>query len=150
MTGYALDGRSIRCLHCGRTSYNPSDVRERYCGFCHRFHEDDAMTDKAEIHRLAQELARKLTDEGKLIKAGWVVFEGMVLPQSASQAQRDDMEIAFFAGAQHLFGTMISIMEEGEEPTEKDMNRMDQINAELNRFAELMKANMEAMRGTKQ
>lgn len=108
------------------------------------------MTDKAEIHRLAQELGRKLTDEGKLIKAGWVGFEAMVMPASASEAQRDDMEIAFFAGAQHLFATMMSIMEEGVEPTANDMNRMNQIDAELDRFAELMKANMEAMRSAKQ
>jgi hypothetical protein len=26
---------SIVCPCCGRTSYNPHDVREGYCGFCH-------------------------------------------------------------------------------------------------------------------
>jgi len=30
----------IRCLRCGRVSYNLNDVRERYCGACHRFHDD--------------------------------------------------------------------------------------------------------------
>jgi hypothetical protein len=34
------DGRAIRCLACGLTSYHPRDVAEKYCGFCHRFHED--------------------------------------------------------------------------------------------------------------
>lgn len=34
----AADGKSIRCLRCGRTSYNPDDVQYRYCGCCHRFH----------------------------------------------------------------------------------------------------------------
>jgi hypothetical protein len=28
---------SITCPHCRRTSYNAHDIRERYCGFCHRF-----------------------------------------------------------------------------------------------------------------
>lgn len=28
----------IRCLVCGRTSWNPNDVRARYCGSCHAFH----------------------------------------------------------------------------------------------------------------
>ena len=28
---------SITCLHCGKTSYNPNDIREKYCGYCHRF-----------------------------------------------------------------------------------------------------------------
>jgi hypothetical protein len=26
---------SITCPDCGRTSYNPNDVREGYCGHCH-------------------------------------------------------------------------------------------------------------------
>lgn len=30
---------SITCLTCKRTSYNLNDIRERYCGACHKFHE---------------------------------------------------------------------------------------------------------------
>jgi hypothetical protein len=30
--------RSITCLTCHRTSYNPGDVLNRYCGFCKKFH----------------------------------------------------------------------------------------------------------------
>lgn len=30
---------SITCPQCGRTSYNPNDVRERYCGNCHQYHD---------------------------------------------------------------------------------------------------------------
>jgi hypothetical protein len=26
---------SITCPECRRTSYNPNDIREGYCGFCH-------------------------------------------------------------------------------------------------------------------
>lgn len=33
---------SIVCLHCGRQSFNPTDVAEKYCGQCHRFHGDPA------------------------------------------------------------------------------------------------------------
>lgn len=31
--------RSITCPQCGLTSYNPNDIRERYCGRCHQWHE---------------------------------------------------------------------------------------------------------------
>jgi ribosomal protein L37E len=31
----------IRCLTCGRTSYHPEDVRHKYCGHCHIFHDKD-------------------------------------------------------------------------------------------------------------
>lgn len=34
------DGKSITCLRCKRTSFNPNDVEQRYCGFCHVFHDD--------------------------------------------------------------------------------------------------------------
>lgn len=34
----AKDGGSIKCLCCGRTSHNPRDVSERYCGWCHAWH----------------------------------------------------------------------------------------------------------------
>lgn len=30
---------SITCPRCGRTTYNPNDIRERYCGHCHAWHE---------------------------------------------------------------------------------------------------------------
>ena len=33
---------AIRCLECGRTSYHPGDIQEKYCGNCHKFHEDGA------------------------------------------------------------------------------------------------------------
>lgn len=30
---------SITCPRCGRTSWNPNDVLNRYCGACHLFHD---------------------------------------------------------------------------------------------------------------
>jgi hypothetical protein len=35
------DGISIICVRCGMTSHNPSDVAEKYCGFCHTFLEQE-------------------------------------------------------------------------------------------------------------
>lgn len=34
--------KSITCLDCNRTSYNLNDVRHRYCGHCHVFHDEHA------------------------------------------------------------------------------------------------------------
>lgn len=31
---------SITCTTCHRRSYNDNDIREKYCSFCHVFHED--------------------------------------------------------------------------------------------------------------
>jgi hypothetical protein len=30
---------SITCPRCGRTSYHPKDISEKYCGACHLFHD---------------------------------------------------------------------------------------------------------------
>jgi hypothetical protein len=32
---------SITCPFCGKTSYHPKDIEERYCGHCHRFRTED-------------------------------------------------------------------------------------------------------------
>jgi len=42
-----LNDTAIRCLLCGRTSYNANDVAERYCANCCVFHDDLAT-----VHRL--------------------------------------------------------------------------------------------------
>lgn len=34
------DRLSIVCPRCGRRSWQPEDVRQRYCGACHRWHDD--------------------------------------------------------------------------------------------------------------
>jgi hypothetical protein len=33
----------IVCPKCGMVSHNPNDVRERYCGNCHSFHDQMAI-----------------------------------------------------------------------------------------------------------
>jgi len=36
------EGQAIKCLTCGHTSWHPDDVRQRFCGYCKVFHEDEA------------------------------------------------------------------------------------------------------------
>ncbi len=79
-------------------------------------------------------ISRKLTDEGKLIEIGWQGMRLLVIPPSASPTQVDEMRKAFFMGAQHLFASIMAIMEAGEEPTDKDMDRMTLIYNELEAF----------------
>jgi hypothetical protein len=39
ITNVHTGAKSIRCDTCGLTSHNSNDVKNLYCGFCHRFHE---------------------------------------------------------------------------------------------------------------
>lgn len=89
--------------------------------------------------RLLQEISRKLTDEGKLIEAGWMALRYTMIPENASTLQLSEMRKAYFAGAQHLFASILSILEPGAEATDKDLMRMTQIHEELDQFVAQMK-----------
>jgi len=77
---------------------------------------------------------RKLLDQGKVIEAGWLGF-AMIVLKDASAVQKSEMRLAFYAGAQHLFASIMTGLEEDAEPTDADMRRMDNIRAELDTFA---------------
>jgi hypothetical protein len=88
------------------------------------------MADKAFLERLSRELA----DKGKLIEAGWVGLRVACDLHDAPKQQLDEMRNAFFAGAQHLFASIMAILDPGSEPTDKDLERMDLIDRELKAF----------------
>jgi hypothetical protein len=77
-------------------------------------------------------VAKKLADDGKLIEAGWVGLK-FAIPKDAPQVQVDEMRLAFMAGAQHLFASIMGILDPGEEPTDADLRKMDLIAAELDK-----------------
>lgn len=86
-------------------------------------------------------LSRKLADDGKLIEAGWVGFRLACFPPhgNAPAHQLEEMHNAFMGGALHLFSSIMSILDPGEEPTEADLKRMSLIDAELRAFGEVLK-----------
>jgi len=86
------------------------------------------------VKEVVDKLCRELTDKGKLIEAGWISLKLTTLPADAPQVQLDEMRNAFFAGAQHLFGSITGILEPDAEPTENDLKRMDLIDKELREF----------------
>ena len=88
---------------------------------------------------LLDDLARKLIDAGKLIEAGWIGLRLAAVDEDASEKQLDEMRFAFFAGAQHLLGCLMGVMDEGTEPTEADLRRMSNVQKELDEFVEEMK-----------
>ena len=85
------------------------------------------------------DLSRKLADDGKLIRAGFISMRAMAIPRDAPQDQIDEMENAFMAGAQHLFGSIMSFLDDDDDPTEGDLLRMDLIDKELRDWIEKYK-----------
>lgn len=90
------------------------------------------MNDKQQ--RVHDEIAKRLTDDGKLIEVGWAAMRFYVLPTDAPATQIDEMRKAFFMGAQHLYASIMAVMDEDREPTDADMNRMSLIHNELEAF----------------
>ena len=88
------------------------------------------MADRAYLERLTRELA----DSGKLIEAGWVGLRIACELEDAPAIQLEEMRNAFFAGAQHLFGSIMTVLDPGSGPTDKDLERMDLIDRELREF----------------
>jgi hypothetical protein len=89
---------------------------------------------KEKARQLANVATKEFTDKGLIIEAGWQSLRIMAIPENAHQTQIDEMRNAFFCGAQHLFASIMSVLDPGEEPTEKDFERMDLIHKELDRF----------------
>jgi len=88
-----------------------------------------------ETKRIALALQKELADQGKLVEGGWAAFAHICFNESTPQEQRVEMRKAFFAGAMHLFQSIMGVMDADREPTEHDMIIMSKINDELEGWA---------------
>lgn len=93
------------------------------------------MTKKDTVTEAVDQLTKEWIDKGKIVEAGFAALRLAVIPTDAPEVQVSDMRMAFFAGAQHLFASIVSVMESGTEPTADDLRRMDLIEKELAEFA---------------
>lgn len=80
------------------------------------------------------EIAKHLTKQGKLIEAGWIGLQLACISPDAPQIQLDDLRMAFFAGAQHLFGSITNMLDPEGDVTDADLERMESIHNELLTF----------------
>lgn len=90
------------------------------------------------IDRLIKEMA----DRGMLIEVGWLALRKLWLAPDVPPDQVKALRYAFMAGSQHLFASIIGILDPGEEATEKDLKRIDLIAAELEVFRKEMEADL--------
>lgn len=89
------------------------------------------MVDRELLDRLTQEL----TDRGKLIEAGWLGLRFTAIEdEDASHVQLEEMRMSFFAGAAHLFNTLVINVESGAKTKKSDIKRISLIDAELREF----------------
>lgn len=86
------------------------------------------------VRDLHDRIAREWADKGLLVRGGFEVMRATALPADAPEAAVTSMRFAYMAGAQHLFSTIMSIMDPGSEPTDEDMRRMSLIHDELEQW----------------
>lgn len=81
--------------------------------------------------KMIDAVGRELIERGLIIAAGWEGYRLLKSPIALSERERQ----AFFAGAQHLFASIMNQgLDEGTEPTDADLRRMDNIASELKAF----------------
>lgn len=68
----------------------------------------------------------------KIIEPEWKSYERDVLTTTASDVQRSECRLAFYAGAAAVFGRLIdSVGDDDEEPTSEEVNVVKAIHDEL-------------------
>lgn len=92
------------------------------------------------VEETINKLAKNAVDQGKIIEAGWLAMKIMAVPAGATEAQMRDMRNCFFAGAQHLYASILAVLDPGSDATEQDMARMTLIDEELKQFVAKLKA----------
>lgn len=98
---------------------------------------------------LAKRLTKELASQGKLVEAGWVGYHLGVMHPNSPAIQIQECRRAFMMGAAHIFFSLMTAMDEGTEPTEGDLKKMELIQKELEVFNEEMKARAREIRQAK-
>lgn len=92
------------------------------------------------IGQVVDAVTGDMADRGRLIEVGWIALRKMAMAPDATETQVTEMRMAFFAGAQHLFHSIMGVLDPGAEPTDRDLVRMDLIDSELRAFIQEFKA----------
>lgn len=69
-----------------------------------------------------------------LISNAWATFEESVIPAGAPELQKRDLKRAFYGGAGALLKDLMRVLDEGAEPTDEDLEVMDDVVKELFQF----------------
>lgn len=86
------------------------------------------------LEAAASRLTHELIQQGKIIEAGFVGYRAMVLHKDAPEVQIRECRLAFYAGAKHLFDSIMHTLDDDAEPTEADLERVEKIDQELQAF----------------
>jgi hypothetical protein len=75
----------------------------------------------------------------QLMAEQWDQFARAVLPPGTSPVQRQEMRRAFYAGAQAILFKVIAVFAPDSEPTDGDLQIMQDVHEELQNFNKAVK-----------
>lgn len=102
---------------------------------------------KEDVEKLAIDVTVALADSGQMVQGGWLMVYKLWLEElNLPPAQIHVLRTVFFAGAQHIFRSLMIMMTADAEPTEADLKRMDAIDAEIQEFERYLKRGEDAAR----
>lgn len=91
---------------------------------------------RRDVRHIAEKITAEALDQGRLIQAGWVAFASVLYPDGMPPMQAAQLRNAFYSGAQHLFASLQVVLDEGQEPTDADMQKFALIDSELSAWVE--------------
>lgn len=89
---------------------------------------------------LVERLTARLVAEGKLVEAGWAGYLIDVVPPNATPVEIENQRLAFYAGAHHLFESIVTMFGDDVEPSGDDIDKLDSVANELADFREWLGA----------
>lgn len=98
------------------------------------------MSEAEERKALHDKILREFAARGMVVEGGWRSLMVMWGLTGAPEVQKMEMRRAFYAGAQHVFGSIMGLMGPGQEPTEREEKVLSDIHNELDKFAKEMVA----------
>lgn len=70
----------------------------------------------------------------KVLENEWNLYRTLVMPKTVSEIQHSESKQAFYAGAGCLFHAIMRILDPGTEPTDADLQKMSDLNDELDEW----------------
>jgi len=89
-----------------------------------------------DLDKLLRRTARGFAQSGKLVEAGWQGFaDAFDAPKSADTF----MHFVFFAGAHHLYSSMMTMLANGAPVTDEDVDLYKKVGEEMRVFGEQLR-----------
>lgn len=90
-----------------------------------------------ELDKLLNQTARGFAESGKLVEAGW---QGFAHAFDAPPDKAGFLHFVFFAGAHHVYSSLIAMLMKDQEVTEADIDLYQKVGKEMHEFGEVLRA----------